>query len=85
MPSKHPAQRLSDIIDNVDAIEAFTAGLDFEAFRGDRKMVYAVIRALELSRKRRAGFPMTCARSIQRSIGRLSQRPGMSTGTSMKQ
>jgi uncharacterized protein with HEPN domain len=46
MPSKHPAQRLSDIIDNVDAIEAFTAGLDFEAFRGDRKMVYAVIRAL---------------------------------------
>jgi hypothetical protein len=26
MPSKNPAQRLSDIIDNVDAIIAFTAG-----------------------------------------------------------
>jgi uncharacterized protein with HEPN domain len=32
MPSKNPAQRLSDIIDNVDAIHAFTTGLDFQAF-----------------------------------------------------
>jgi uncharacterized protein with HEPN domain len=32
MPSKNPAQRLSDIIDNVDAINAFTADLDFQAF-----------------------------------------------------
>jgi hypothetical protein len=29
MPSKNPAQRLSGIIDNVDAISAFTADLDF--------------------------------------------------------
>jgi len=48
MPSKNPAQRLSDIIDNVDAITAFTAGLDFQAFCVERKTVYAVVRALEI-------------------------------------
>jgi uncharacterized protein with HEPN domain len=48
MPSKNPAQRLSDIIDNIDAIGAFIAHLDFQAFRTDRKTVYAVVRALEI-------------------------------------
>jgi uncharacterized protein with HEPN domain len=53
MPSKNPAQRLADIIDNVDAdnvdaIHGFTAELDFPAFRADRKTVYAVVRALEI-------------------------------------
>ena len=48
MPSKNPAQRLSDIIDNVDAIRRFTFGLDLPAFRADRKTVYAVVRALEI-------------------------------------
>ncbi len=48
MPSKNPAQRLADIIDNVDAIHAFTAGLDFQDFREDRRTVYAVVRALEI-------------------------------------
>jgi uncharacterized protein with HEPN domain len=48
MPSKNPAQRLSDIIDNVDAITAFAADLDFQAFRVERKTVYAVVRALEI-------------------------------------
>ena len=48
MPSKNPAQRLSDIIDNVDAINGFTAGLDLQSFRADRKTVYAVVRALEI-------------------------------------
>ncbi|MFN0102746.1 MAG: DUF86 domain-containing protein [Bryobacteraceae bacterium] len=48
MPSKNPAQRLFDIVDNVDAIAAFTAGLDAQAFRSDRRTVYAVVRALEI-------------------------------------
>jgi uncharacterized protein with HEPN domain len=48
MPSKNPAQRLADIIDNIDAVQGFTAGLDFPAFRADRKAVYAVVRALEI-------------------------------------
>jgi uncharacterized protein with HEPN domain len=47
MPSKNPAQRLSDIIENVDAIDAFAADLDLQSFRADRKTVYAVVRALE--------------------------------------
>ena len=48
MPSKNPAQRLRDIVDNIDAIGAFTAGLDLAAFAADRKTVYAVVRALEI-------------------------------------
>ena len=48
MPSKNPAQRLADIIDNVDAIKEFIAELDFQAFRAYRKTVYAVVRALEI-------------------------------------
>ena len=48
MPSKNPAQRLFDIVDNVDAIRAFTAGLDFPGFQADRRTIYAVIRALEI-------------------------------------
>jgi len=48
MPSKNPAQRLSDIVDNIDAIEAFTLGLEFEKLAGDRKTLYAVVRALEI-------------------------------------
>ena len=48
MPSKNPAQRLEDIVDNIDAIAAFTAQLDLPAFREDRKTVYAVVRALEI-------------------------------------
>lgn len=48
MPSKNPAQRLRDIVDNIDAIEAFTSQMDFAAFAADRKTVYAVVRALEI-------------------------------------
>ena len=48
MSSKNPAQRLRDILDNIDAIEAFTASLDFAAFAADRKTAYSVVRALEI-------------------------------------
>jgi uncharacterized protein with HEPN domain len=48
MPSKNPAQRLADIIENIDAISAFIGGLDFQAFRADRRTIYAVVRALEI-------------------------------------
>ncbi len=48
MPSKSPAQRLRDIVDNVDAIEAFTTGMDVAVFAADRKTLYAVVRALEI-------------------------------------
>jgi uncharacterized protein with HEPN domain len=48
MPSKSPAQRLRDIVDNVEAIEVFTTGMDLEVFAADRKTLYAVVRALEI-------------------------------------
>jgi uncharacterized protein with HEPN domain len=48
MPSKNPAQRLRDIVENIDAIAAFTAGMTLEDFMRDRKTIYAVTRALEI-------------------------------------
>ena len=48
MPSKNPAQRLTDILDNTDAIQQFTAGMTFQEFARDRKTAYAVTRALEI-------------------------------------
>ena len=60
MPSKNPAQRLADIIDNVDDIHAFTAALDFQAFRTDRKTVYAVVRAPEIISEASRRLPNRC-------------------------
>ena len=48
MPSKTSAQRLRDILDNIDLVEAFTSGLAYPDFESDRKTVYAVVRALEI-------------------------------------
>jgi len=48
MPSKNPTQRLTDILDNIQAIAEFTAGMTFENYVSDRKTVYAVTRALEI-------------------------------------
>jgi uncharacterized protein with HEPN domain len=46
MPSRNPAQRLRDIVDNIDAIEAFTARSDQEAFARDQKTVYRELYSL---------------------------------------
>jgi uncharacterized protein with HEPN domain len=48
MRFKNPGQRLRDILENIDAIRAFAAGMTFEDFVLDRKTVYAVTRALEI-------------------------------------
>jgi uncharacterized protein with HEPN domain len=48
MPSKNPAQRLQDILDNIDAIQAFLGETDLARFTDDRKTLYAVTRALEI-------------------------------------
>jgi uncharacterized protein with HEPN domain len=37
MPSKHPAQRLRDILENIDAIHEFTAGMARNDFAAERK------------------------------------------------
>src|SRR6185312_1132618 len=48
MSSKNPVQRLQDIVENVDIIASFVAGMDRDDFAADRKTVYAVVRALEI-------------------------------------
>ncbi len=46
MPSSDPAQRFQDILDNVDRIERFTAGLSLQDFGGDEEKLFAVQHAL---------------------------------------
>ncbi len=52
MPSKNPAlsalQRIRDILENIDAIRAFTAGMDFARFSSNKLVCYGVTRALEI-------------------------------------
>jgi uncharacterized protein with HEPN domain len=48
MSSKNSGQRLRDLLDNLEAIQIFTEGMDFAAFAEDRKTLYAVTRALEI-------------------------------------
>ena len=48
MPSKSPTQRLTDILDNIQAIADFIAGMTFDDYSSDRKTVYAVTRALKI-------------------------------------
>jgi uncharacterized protein with HEPN domain len=85
MPSKNPAQRLSDIIDNIDSIRAFTAQFDFETFRADRKTVYAVVRALEIISEASRRLPDELLhRHPEIDWAALSRPPEMSIGMSTK-
>lgn len=46
MPSSRPAARLADILENIDRIEAYTAGLDLGGFERDLLRRDAVERCL---------------------------------------
>jgi uncharacterized protein with HEPN domain len=46
VPSRDPIQRFSDIIENIDRIERFTAGMDRQAFAANDEKVLAVKYAL---------------------------------------
>ena len=48
MPSRNPAQRLKDILDNIDAIRSFVGQGSLEDLVRDLKTRYAVERALEI-------------------------------------
>jgi len=48
MPSKNPAQRLADIIENIAAIRQFTLAMSLKDFVADKRTTYAVTRALEI-------------------------------------
>jgi len=45
--SERRSDRVRDIIDNIEAIETYTQGIDLEAFSGDRMRVDAVERCLQ--------------------------------------
>lgn len=47
MPSKDPVQRFEDILQNINLIEEFTAGMDLAAFTQDPKTSNACERCLE--------------------------------------
>jgi uncharacterized protein with HEPN domain len=46
--TRQPIDILKDITESIDDIETFIRGLDFDTFCGDRKTVYAVVRAIEI-------------------------------------
>lgn len=52
MPSeghqRSPAQRVEDILDNIDLVRRFTEGYNFESLIADQRTYYAVTRALEI-------------------------------------
>ena len=39
---------IKDIVDAIESIEEFVAGMDFEGFKNDDKTVSAVVRKLEI-------------------------------------
>jgi uncharacterized protein with HEPN domain len=47
LPSEKPARRLKDIVENLQAIENYTVGMDLTAFAADRKTRDAVERCFE--------------------------------------
>lgn len=47
MSSRKERQRLTDILENIDAINTYVAGMDFKAFSADRKTIDAAERCLE--------------------------------------
>lgn len=47
MSSRREPQRLLDIIENIDAIESYAAGMTFDAFVADSKTIDACERCLE--------------------------------------
>lgn len=46
MPTDREALRLKDIIDNIDRIEGYVAGMDLAAFTADQRTIDAVERCL---------------------------------------
>jgi hypothetical protein len=58
MPSKSsdPRKRLLDIRDNIRLARAFIKGFDYEAFRDNQLLFYAVTRANAKPRQRCRGF-----------------------------
>ena len=57
MPPRSWRVRIEDVLDAIDTIEHYVAGLDFDAFEADRKTVDAVERNLEIIGEATANLP----------------------------
>ena len=57
MPPRSWRVRIEDILDAIDNIQHYVAGLDFDAFDADRKTVDAVERNLEIIGEATANLP----------------------------
>lgn len=57
MPPRSWRVRIEDILESLDNIESYVAGLDFDGFHADRKTVDAVERNLEIIGEATANLP----------------------------
>lgn len=48
MPFDKETEALRDIQENIEAIQGFVDGLDFEGFKSNRLLFYGVVRGLEI-------------------------------------
>jgi uncharacterized protein with HEPN domain len=48
MTSRPLSEFLQDILESIADIEAFTVGVDFEEFQGNREKVLAVVKSIEI-------------------------------------
>jgi uncharacterized protein with HEPN domain len=78
VPSSDPAQRFRDILDNIDRIRRFTAGLDRESFVADEEKIFAVQHALliisEAAAKLGALAPELCPQIDWRDVRGIGNR-----------
>jgi uncharacterized protein with HEPN domain len=70
MIDRTSADHLGDILDAAEKAQGFVEGTTYEAFVGDDKTVFAIIRALEIIGEATKRLPKRFATSIHRSHGR---------------
>ena len=63
---------LSDILENIDDINVFIEGLNYEDFKSDKKTQYAVIRCLEVIGEAAKKYQIIRELNIRLFLGRKS-------------
>lgn len=79
MPTDREALRLRDIIENIDRIESYVAGMDLAAFSADQRTIDAVERCLlrvseaviKIGAERMAGISPTLPVDAVRGLGNM--------------
>jgi ribonuclease HepT-like protein len=86
MPSKSTGlqNRLFHIRDNIYLARTFVDGLDYEAFRNNQLVFYAVTRALEIISEASRRLPDDMQAGIRTFLGTRWPGPAMSTAMTTK-